>query len=284
VRGAVPVDVREAAHVLEPNTLTLGFARRFAEYKRPNLLLHDVNRLERLLLDPVRPVQLIVTGKAHPHDECGKNMVQEFAQFVARSGLRNCVVFLEDYDMVLAQHLVAGIDVWLNTPRRPAEACGTSGMKILFNGGLNLSVLDGWWNEAWSPDVGWQIGDGHEDDPTLRDDREAAALYRLLEQQVVPEFYDRDREGIPRRWLQRLQASMSRLTMRFSSDRMLKEYVELAYIPAAAALQRRVADGAKIARELYEWHMQLVEHWRGLRFCEVSVAKSAGCCISPAAK
>jgi starch phosphorylase len=186
-------------------------------------------------------------------------------------------VFLEDYDMVLGQHLVAGIDVWLNTPRRPAEACGTSGMKILFNGGLNLSVRDGWWDEAWSEEVGWQIGDAQVDDAVVRDDREADELYRRLEQQVLPEFYDRDAEGIPRRWIERLQASMSRLTMRFSSDRMVKEYVEQAYLPAADAVRRRIVDGAKLGRELYDWHLQLVEHWRGLRFGDVITERSGGC-------
>jgi glycogen phosphorylase len=276
VRGTMTDALREAAHALDPNALTMGFARRFTEYKRPNLLLCDPDRLSRLLLDAVRPVQLIVAGKAHPNDAHGKTLVREFARFAMRPELRSRVVFLEDYDMTLAQHLAAGIDVWLNTPRRPVEACGTSGMKMLFNGGLNVSIRDGWWDEAWTPDVGWQFGDGGEDDPTVRDPREAARLYEVLERDVVPEFYDRDADGVPRRWLQRVRASMSQLTPRFSSDRMLKEYVERAYLPAAEAFHRRVADDGRVAQDLYEWQTQLEEHWRGLHFGEVRATEADG--------
>jgi starch phosphorylase len=274
VRGAADAAVCAARHVLDPNTLTLGFARRFAEYKRPNLLLHDANRLIRLLLDSRRPVQLIVAGKAHPNDEAGKALVRSMARFAQQPELSQCIVFLEDYDMVLAQHLAAGIDVWLNTPRRPAEACGTSGMKMLFNGGLNVSVLDGWWAEAWSPDVGWALGDGDEDDSTARDAREAEMLYSVLESEVVTEFYDRDAEGIPRNWLKRLAASMGRLTPRFSSDRMVKEYVERVYLPAATAFEYRAASGARVAHELEAWRKHLAEHWHGLDFGEIRVSQS----------
>jgi len=274
VRGASEAAVRAARHVLDPSALTIGFARRFAEYKRPNLLLHDVSRLKRLLLDPRRPIQLIVAGKAHPNDELGKALVRSMARFAQQPELSQCVVFLEDYDMVLAQHLAAGIDVWLNTPRRPTEACGTSGMKMLFNGGLNVSVLDGWWAEAWSPDVGWALGDGDEDDSWTRDAREADRLYRVLEREVVPEFYDRDTEGIPRKWLKRLAASMSRLTPRFGSDRMVKDYTELAYLPGAASYEFRSADGARVAADLQTWHEHLAEHWHGLHFGEICVSQA----------
>ena len=273
MRGATDSAVLMARHVLDPNTLTLGFARRFAEYKRPNLLLHDTSRLKRLLLDPRRPVQLIVAGKAHPNDELGKSLVRSMAQFAHQPELQHCIVFLEDYDMVLTQHLAAGIDVWLNTPRRPAEACGTSGMKMLFNGGLNVSVLDGWWAEAWSPDVGWAFGDG--DDRSLtRDTRDANDLYDLLEREVIPEFYDRDTEGIPGKWLKRLAASMSRLTPRFSSDRMVKDYTEQIYLPAAASFELRSAEGARIANELQTWHEHLAEHWHGLHFGAILVSRA----------
>ncbi|MEO2036700.1 MAG: alpha-glucan family phosphorylase, partial [Planctomycetaceae bacterium] len=274
VQGESESVVREAGHVLDPNVLTLGFARRFTEYKRPTLLLHDTARFMRLLLDPARPVQLIVAGKAHPNDGYGKQLVRTMARFAMRPELRNRVVFIEDYDMVLAQHLAGGIDVWLNTPRRPAEACGTSGMKMLFNGGLHLSVRDGWWDEAWNPSVGWAIGDGLEDDAATRDIREAEQLYEVLEQEVIPEFYDRDNDGVPHRWLERVYASMSGLTPQFSSHRMVKDYVRLAYCPAAGAIDRRIKDDARIAHELYEWHLQLEEKWRDLRFGELRVSDS----------
>ena len=269
VRGASAAAVQEAAHVLDPNALTLGFARRFTEYKRPNLMLHDEDRLARLLKNPTHPVQLIVAGKAHPNDSQGKSMVRDISNFIRRPGLRSRIVFLEDYDMTLAQRLAAGVDVWLNTPRRPAEACGTSGMKILVNGGLNLSVRDGWWDETWAEDVGWQIGGGREDESSVRDVREAEELYQLLEESVIPEFYDRDANGMPDRWMNRVQASMSRLTASFSSERMLKDYVKQSYQPAAEAARSRVADGAQLARELHDWNSHLADNWRGLRFDEV---------------
>ena len=182
---------------LIPTRSPLAIARRFAEYKRPNLLLHDADRLARLLCHPERPVQLIVAGKAHPQDEEGKHLVHAFTRFAARADVWDRVVFLEDYDIALAQHLVSGIDVWLNTPRRPWEACGTSGMKILVNGGLNLSELDGWWAEAYSPEIGWALGDGREHHEPEHDAVEATRLYEILEQQVIPEFYERDRAGVP---------------------------------------------------------------------------------------
>jgi glycogen phosphorylase len=273
VRGAGPAEIREAAHVLDPNALTLGFARRFTEYKRPNLMLRDPDRLECLLRDVNRPVQLIVAGKAHPNDAHGKRTVQDFASFATRPRLRSRVVFLQDYDMTLAQRLAAGIDVWLNTPRRPAEACGTSGMKVIVNGGLHLSVRDGWWDEAWSDEVGWQIGDGFEDDAAQRDAREAEALYRLLEADVIPEFYDRDESGIPRNWLRRVRASLSLLTAQSSSDRMVKDYVEQMYLPAARSFRLRTSDGGAAAGELYEWNLHLAENWR-VHFGDVHFVES----------
>lgn len=276
IRGTSQRDVEKAAHVLDPNALTLGFARRFTEYKRPLLLLHDSNRLQSMLADSSRPVQLIVAGKAHPNDEHGKQMVRAVTQFSMRDHIRDRIIFLEDYDMVLAQHFAAGIDVWLNTPRRPAEACGTSGMKMLFNGGLNLSVRDGWWDEAWTPDVGWEIGGGREDDPAARDHREAEQLYATLEEQVIPEFYDRDTEGIPHRWVERIRASMSQLTARFCSGRMVKDYVKQAYVPAAKAIQRRVENEFEVAKDLFHWHKELAVNWSEIHFGDVQIHESAG--------
>jgi starch phosphorylase len=191
--GASPAVVDVAKHLFDPNTLTLGFARRFASYKRPNMLLHDPERLLRLLTNPQRPVQLIMAGKAHPADKTGQALIQEWTHFIRRSDVRPHVIFLSDYNMLLSEHLVQGVDVWVNTPRRPWEACGTSGMKVLVNGGINLSELDGWWAEAYTPEVGWALGDGqeHGDDPAW-DAVEAEALYDFLEHEVIPELYTRD--------------------------------------------------------------------------------------------
>jgi starch phosphorylase len=274
-RGAGPEAVAEARLVLDPNVLTLGFARRFTEYKRPTLLLHDAERLLRLLTHPERPVQLIVAGKAHPQDETGKRFVQQWAKFVRRPEVRRRAVFLEDYDMALAQQLVQGVDVWLNTPRRPWEACGTSGMKVLVNGGMNLSVLDGWWAEAYAPDVGWALGNGLEHGPE-RDALDALELYRLLEEEVVPMFYDRDAEGIPQSWVARMRTSMARLAPRFSSNRMVREYVEKLYIPAAAAYARRLGDGGNTPRELLAWETLLRHRWPSVHWGRKTCREEGG--------
>ncbi len=207
--GASPEAVDVAKHLFDPNALTLGFARRFATYKRPNLLLHDRARLLRLLANPERPVQLIIAGKAHPADQAGQALIQEWINFIRQPETRPHIIFLSDYDMLLTEHLVQGVDVWINTPRRPWEASGTSGMKVLVNGGINLSELDGWWAEAYTPEVGWALGDGkeHGDDPAW-DAVEADQLYDLLERQVIPEFYTRDQSGIPTAWVKRMRESM----------------------------------------------------------------------------
>ncbi len=235
-RGAEDEAVEEAANVLDPDALTLGIARRFAQYKRPTLIIHDQERLRRILTRADRPVQLVVAGKAHPRDEDGKRLIQAMAHFAFQGDLRERVVFLEDYDMSLAEHLVQGVDVWINTPLRPWEASGTSGMKVLVNGGLNLSELDGWWAEAYRPDVGWALGDGREHYEPEWYEREAQQLYEILEQEVIPEFYDRDAGGLPRNWLARIRTSMAQLTPKFSSNRMMREYVEEYYVPAASDL------------------------------------------------
>ena len=274
--GAPAATIQRAHHVLDPDALTLGLARRFTAYKRPTLLLHDADRLARLLSRADRPVQLIVAGKAHPNDEQGKLMVQAMARFAARPDLFARVVFLEDYDMTLGQHLAAGIDVWINTPRRPWEACGTSGMKMLINGGLNLSELDGWWAEAYVHDLGWALGDRREHTELDWDSREAAQLYDILEHAVIPEFYERNEEGIPEAWIARVRASMSQLTHQFSSDRMLREYVRSAYLPAAAAYERRATRGAKLASELDAWQQAMADAWGSVRFGAVRVTPVSG--------
>jgi glycogen phosphorylase len=251
--------------------LTLGFARRFTAYKRPNLLLHDPERLIRILTHQERPAQLIVAGKAHPQDDEGKRLVQHFVWFANQPVVRHRVIFLEDYDMALAQHLVQGVDVWLNTPRRPWEACGTSGMKVLVNGGLNCSELDGWWAEAYTPEVGWALGDGREHAEPGWDAHEARELYDLLERRIVPEFYDRDLQGIPVRWVARMRAAMAHLTPGFSSNRMLRQYVEQIYLPTTTRFRNRVTNGARLARELVAWHAALERSWPQLRFGTLQV-------------
>jgi starch phosphorylase len=265
--GAASSHIQEAGQHLDPNVITIGFARRFATYKRPNLLLHDQERLIRILSDPHRPVQLIIAGKAHPKDNAGKVLVSAWSEFVRRPEVRGRAIFLMDYDMVLAELLVQGVDLWINTPRRPWEACGTSGMKVLVNGGLNLSELDGWWAEAYSPDVGWALGDGkeHGDDPVW-DAHEAEQLYRLLEEEVIPCFYDRDEAGIPRRWLSRVRNSMAELTPQFSTNRMLREYAERFYFPAAQSFAARIAEDATEAVGIGEWQDGLRNNWRRLHF------------------
>ncbi len=270
--GASSEAVDEAKHLFNPSTLTLGFARRFAAYKRPNLLLHDPKRLLRLLTNPQRPVQLILAGKAHPEDRAGQALIHEWIRFIRQPETRPHVVFLSDYDMLLTEHLVQGVDVWINTPRRPWEASGTSGMKVLVNGGINLSELDGWWPEAYAPDVGWSLGDGreHGDDPTW-DAVEADALYDLLEREVIPEFYARDEQGIPTAWVKRVRESMARLTPRFSSNRAVREYTEQHYLPAALAYRERAADKGAIGGRMVDWWHSLEEKWANLHFGEVKV-------------
>ena len=270
--GGSPLEVDEAKHLFDPEALTLGFARRFAGYKRPNLLLHNPARLLRLLTDTRRPVQLIIAGKAHPADREGQALIREWIAFIRQPAARPHVIFLSDYDMMLTERLVQGVDVWLNTPRRPWEACGTSGMKVLVNGGLNLSELDGWWAEAYAPDVGWALGDGqeHGEDPA-RDALEAGALYDLLEQEVIPEFYGRDASGIPTAWVGRMRNSMASLTPRFSADRTVREYTGQYYLPAAAAYRARAANNGALARQMQEWRHGLDKHWDAVRFGELKV-------------
>lgn len=266
VEGASLADIEKAKHKLNPNTLILGFARRFATYKRPNLLLTDPERLLRILNHSKMPVQLIIAGKAHPEDQAGKELIQAWNHFIARADVSS-VVFLSDYDVLLAERLTQGVDVWLNTPRRPWEACGTSGMKLLVNGGLNLSILDGWWAEAYKPTLGWSIGDGC----SLSDAQEAEMLYDILENQVIPEFYARDAAHIPTKWVDRIRASMSALTAYFSSNRSLREYVEKYYLSLANGYEARSYENAKMAKELVRQQASLKQAWKTLSFGALQV-------------
>jgi starch phosphorylase len=264
--------VEEAKHIFDPKVLTLGFARRFATYKRPNLLLRDPARLLRLLANPEHPVQLLIAGKAHPADRAGQALIHEWIDFIRRPEARPHAVFLSDYDMTLTEHLVQGVDVWVNTPRRPWEASGTSGMKVLVNGGVNLSELDGWWAEAYTPEVGWALGDGreHGDDPAW-DAFEADALYDLLEREVVPEFYARDGSDIPTAWVKRMRESMAQLTPRFSTSRSVREYTEQHYLPAASVYRERAANNGGVGKSTVDWQRALREKWASLRFNEAKV-------------
>jgi starch phosphorylase len=255
-----------AANVLNADALTLGFARRFAEYKRPTLLLRDPERLARLLGDPARPVQIVIAGKAHPQDVAGQSLLSEWVRFSRRPDVRPHAVFLADYDLRLAEQLVRGVDLWINTPRPPWEACGTSGMKILVNGGLNLSFVDGWWAEAFRDDVGWapSVSGGGDDD-----EEDAAQLYSVLEQQVIPAFYRRDTKGLPPNWLRKMRASMASLTPVYSADRAVREYCDRYYLPAAARFARRVANEGTEAAALVALKRTMETHGGQLRFGEV---------------
>jgi starch phosphorylase len=270
--GGTAEEIEGAKHLFNPDVLTLGFARRFATYKRPNLLLRDPERLARLLTNPQRPVQLILAGKAHPADIPGQALIRDWVRFVRRDDVRPRAIFLSDYDMLLTERLVEGVDVWINTPQRPWEACGTSGMKVLVNGGLNLSELDGWWAEAYAPSVGWALGDGREHgEDTARDDIEAWQLYELLESQVIPEFYARDENDIPRVWVARVRESMARLTPIYSANRSVREYVERCYLPAAATYRRRSQNNGALALQMSAWRHAIDLGWPTLRFDRVAI-------------
>jgi len=265
-RSASRAEIEAADEVLDPDALTIGFARRFATYKRAALLLRDPERLARILNDPDRPVQIIFAGKAHPRDDAGKELIRQVVNLARQERFRRRVVFLEDYDMAVARYLVQGADVWLNTPRRPREASGTSGMKAAANGVLNLSILDGWWDEAYQPEVGWAIGRGESyDDRDYQDQVEAEALYDLLERDVVPAFYDRGANGLPRSWIARMKASIGKLCHFFNTHRMVREYTERFYLPAAARYRQLTADEIARARALAAWKARVQEGWSQIR-------------------
>jgi starch phosphorylase len=272
-RGAGIAELAKAEDVLDPEALTIGFARRFATYKRGTLLLRDPERLDRILNASGRPVQILFAGKAHPKDEPGKELIRQVVQLARRPELRRRIVFLEDYDQVVARYLVQGVDVWLNTPRRPLEASGTSGMKAAFNGALNLSVLDGWWDEACTQRTGWAIGKGEEyQDLEYQDRVEAGALYDLLENEVVPLFYNRGPDNVPRGWIGLMRSAMGDLCPVFNTNRMVYQYVVEGYCPAQERCRRLEEDGFRRARELARWKEKLRGAWKGVRVTRVEVA------------
>lgn len=274
-RGAEAAELGWIDGVLDPGVLTIGFARRVPSYKRLTLMLRDRDRLRALLLHPERPIQIVVAGKAHPADDSGKRLVQELVRFADDPRVRHRIVFLPDYGMAMAQKLYPGCDVWLNNPLRPLEACGTSGMKAALNGCLNLSVLDGWWDEWFEPDFGWAIptADGSALDEDRRDDLEANALYELIEDRVAPRFYDRGGEGLPERWIEMVRRTLGTLGPKVLADRMVREYVERLYTPAAVA--QRSLDGAK-ARELAGWKTRVRAAWPGVAVDHVEAVAPNG--------
>lgn len=263
-RGVSSAEREVAREVLDPGALTIGWARRFAAYKRGDLLLHDLDRLQRLIQDAERPVQLIFAGKAHPKDEQGKEVIRTLIHTCRRPAFRPHIVFLEDYDLDIARFLVQGCDVWLNTPRRPLEASGTSGMKAAANGVLHASVLDGWWEEAYQPDLGWAIGRGEEygdSEYVLQDQIESQALYDLLEKEIVPLFYERDDKGVPRGWVARMASAMEAFNGHFASHRMVREYGERLYIPAGRRTRDMADEGYRRAKALAAWKTRVRQAW-----------------------
>jgi glycogen phosphorylase len=233
-RGEPQENIRRLGRMLSPDALTVGFARRFATYKRANLILRDIEKLALMVNDAKRPVQFVFAGKAHPHDDMGKGVLQQIAELMRDGQFANKFVFVEDYDINVGRHFVQGVDVWLNNPRRPLEASGTSGQKVVLNGGLNLSVLDGWWAEAYDGLNGFAIGTGRtHSNMDVHDTRDGEDLYRTLREEVIPLYYQRDRDGLPRGWIKRMKRAIRTLGWRFNADRMVMDYTLKCYVPAA---------------------------------------------------
>jgi starch phosphorylase len=278
-RGASTAELGWTHEILDADVLTIGFARRVPTYKRLTLMLRDPERLKRILLDPERPVQLVIAGKAHPADHTGKQLIQQMVRFADDPEVRNRIAFLPNYDIAMALHLYPGCDVWLNNPLRPFEACGTSGMKAALNGALNLSILDGWWDEWFDGENGWAIptADGVED-PERRDDLESAALYDLIEHQVAPRFYDLDDEGLPQNWLSMVMHTVTTLGPKVRAARMVRDYTEKLYVPAARAGWAAAADGYAGAKDLAAYRARVTEAWSHVH---VDHVESAGVGDSP---
>lgn len=270
-RGVSEAELNIVHGALNSEVLTIGFAKRFATYKRADLIFKDIERLASILKNPEKPVQIIFAGKAHPRDDEGKDIIRRIVHFARRPDIRNHIVFIEDYDLCVARYLVQGVDVWLNTPRRPLEASGTSGMKATANGALNLSILDGWWDEAYTPEVGWAIGSGEVyADTAYQDSVESNAIYDILEKDIVPLFYDVGSDGIPRKWISKMKMSLSRLVPLFNTDRMVHEYYSQCYQPALERNSMLRENGAEKARELTLWKKKVSDNWDSIKIVEVT--------------
>jgi glycogen phosphorylase len=272
-RGAPMAEIARAEEVLDPDALTIGFARRFATYKRGTLIFRNLERLGAIINDKDRPVQIIFAGKAHPRDHGGKELIAEILHIARRAEFRRRIVFLEDYEINLARYLVQGVDVWLNNPRRPLEASGTSGMKICPNGGINLSILDGWWVEGYAQDNGWAIGAGEEyTDLHYQDDVESRAIYDLLEQEIVPLFYTRSSDGLPRGWLKVMKRSIATCCPVFNTNRMVQDYVEKAYWPSSQRFDKLASDHFGKAKNLAQWRKRVAQGWGQIKIESVEAA------------
>jgi starch phosphorylase len=271
-RGSPPSEVQAASEVLDPEVLTIGFARRFATYKRANLLLRDPDRLHQIITNPKRPVQFIVSGKAHPQDNQGKELIRNFIHYTRQHNLRNQIMFIENYDINVGRYMVQGVDCWLNTPRRPMEASGTSGMKVALNGGLNISIPDGWWCEAeLLGENGWSIGRGEEyDNPEEQDRLESEALYDMLENDIAPMFYDRQRDDVPREWVERMKTTIGTIGPVFNTHRMVQDYADAFYIPSTIRRAAMRADGRKRVRALADWKRRIRENWSHVAIRSIS--------------
>lgn len=271
-KGGSPQELVFAAEALNPSALTIGFARRFATYKRATLLFKDPDRLEKILNNPDRPVQIIIAGKAHPQDVEGKKFIQEIYQYTKDERFRGKVVFIENYDMNVARYMTEGCDVWLNNPRRPLEASGTSGMKVIANGGLNFSVLDGWWDEAYNADLhlGWKIGNGEEyTDHEYHDEVESSAMYTVIENEILPLFYTRGKDRIPRGWVQSMKSSIKNLAPFFNTHRMVQQYYEKFYKEGADKYKQFEANNWELARELTEWELKVIREWNKVKILNI---------------
>ncbi|MBN1114117.1 MAG: alpha-glucan family phosphorylase [Oligoflexia bacterium] len=270
-RGVRGAELEVANEVLDPDALTIGFARRFATYKRATLLLREPDRLTRILTNKKRPVQIIFAGKAHPRDDSGKAFIREIYRIARKPELRRHIVFLEDYDMVIARHLVQGVDIWLNNPRRPLEASGTSGMKVCFNGGINVSIMDGWWDEAYNWENGWAIGAGEDylDDHEYQDSVESKALYQIMEDEIVPLFYKRGTDDLPKGWVDVMKKSMMSNCPVYNTNRMVQEYTTTSYVPALEFSQKLYEDDFKKSKTLAKWRKKVVSQWKDVKILSV---------------
>ena len=270
-RNFVRPDFNMIGSILDPRILTIGFARRFATYKRATLMLNDRERLKNILYHAERPVQIVIAGKSHPRDDGGKALIQELVRYINAEGTKTHMVFIEDYDMEVARRLVQGVDIWLNNPRRPMEASGTSGMKVIANGGLNCSILDGWWDEGYDPSVGWAIGEGDDHgDPGHQDWIDSRSLYGLIEQEIAPKFYHRVENGLPSSWIAMIKNSMMKLAPFFSTSRMVQDYASKFYMPASDHYLKLGKDELKPAKEALEWRDRVRKAWPNVKVLSVT--------------
>jgi starch phosphorylase len=276
-RGYTKAEMEAADEVLDPNILTIGFARRFATYKRATLLLQDEARLTKLLTDWEKPIQIVFAGKAHPQDEPGKELIRKIIKFARREEVRSKIVFIENYNIDVGRYLYQGVDVWLNTPVRPHEASGTSGMKAAFNGAINLSILDGWWDEAFNHDTGWAIGRGESyADEALQNEVEANSLYAVIEKDIIPAFYQKGRDGIPREWVALMKSSMVQLCPFFNTNRMVQQYTTKFYVPAMEKQEKLVTGNAARVKELAQWQSKVRRSWSKVKIDKVDTEGPSG--------